>query len=119
MKEIFIALVLSSSLCLPLHAEYLMQYGSSEYCIDSYSIRDSDRYIDVVLSSNGKSYTLDIDQDQIHPGYEYNATSGTCNKKEVLQKLGLDYYQYNFLFALLGLLIGVSFLNAIIGVRNG
>ena len=119
MREIFVIFILSSSLYLPLKAEYLMQYGSYEYCINSYSIRDSDRYIDVVLSSNGRKYTLDIDQDQIHPGYEYNATAGTCNKKETLQKLGLDYYQYNFLFALLGLLVGVSFLHSIIGAKNG
>jgi len=110
MKYLFILIIFLTSL----NAEYLLQYGSYEYCIDSYSIRDSDRYIDIVLSSNGQTYTLDININQIHPGYVYDPDNKTCNKRDELIELGLDYYQYNFLFAFLGLLIGFSFLNAVL-----
>ncbi len=110
MKYVVIVIIFITTL----NAEYLLKYYGNNYCIDSYSIQDSSSNIDIVLSSNGQTYTISTDISNIIPGYEYNASANTCNKKEILQKLGLDYYQYNFIFAFLGLLIGVIFLAGVI-----
>lgn len=44
------------------------------------------------------------------PGYEYNSTSGTCYIPPYIQDLSLNPSDYYFLIALVGILVGFTFL---------
>jgi len=104
-KFLFIILVLFFSS--NLFADYLMKYKNHYYCINSYSIQDSSKYVDVVLSDNGQVSSLVVDPiKNIHQGYDYNASSGYCNQKKILVSTGLNYNDYNFLIALSASFLG-------------
>ena len=103
MKKIIILIVI---LTFNLSAEYLMTYNGSNYCVDTYSINDSNSNIDVIFSSNKTSYNLDVDVSDFLSGYKY--ISNTCNKIEILTYLGLSFENYNFLIALVALFSGFS-----------
>ena len=55
-------------------------------------------------------------QQYIYPGYDYNKTSKTCTPPAIPLKLGIQYHQYKMLMALLGLLLGSSFLFALLRI---
>lgn len=58
---------------------------------------------DTVYSSTSKSYIF-------LAGYDYNSTSKVCSLSNPAKKLGLTFYDYNFLIALIGVFTGFTFL---------
>jgi len=87
-------------------SQYLMNYNNSHYCINSYSIKNNSNWINIVLSSDNKSYNLILSPSDIYSGYDYNSSNGTCNLIKPLKKLGLTFNEYNFLIALTAVLFG-------------
>lgn len=65
-------------------------------------IRSNDN---VTVSGTTKNYG-----DDFFAGYDYNATSGRCQKVASNNSLGLSNESYTYLMGLSGLLIGFSFL---------
>lgn len=87
-------------------SQYLLTLNGYHYCVNSYSLRDNSSIIDFVLSSNNKKYSYALSVSDFVPGYDYNASTGTCNKIKPLKSLGLTFFQYNFLMSFVGLLVG-------------
>ncbi len=83
-----------------------MKYNGSHYCINSYSIVNNSNNINIVLSSDNKSYSLILSSNDIISGYDYNATNNSCNLIKPLKNLGLSFNEYNFLMALTAMFFG-------------
>ncbi len=64
-----------------------------------------------LMSSSSTKY-----QRYIYPGYDYNSTSKSCTPLAIPLKLGIQYHVYKMLMALLGLLLGSSFLFALLHI---
>lgn len=88
-----------------LSAEYLINYQSNQYCIDSYSVIDSTPKIKVVLSRDKTSNILTLDASTIKSGYKYVASSDTCMINNDL--LGLTEPEFNNLNAYVGFMVFV------------
>jgi len=106
MKKILYILLLLSSF---LNASFLLQ-STSPICIEDYYYKSSDFYF---LSSETGNWNKVSDIGaipQIISGYDFNSSTFICSPKKVVIDLGIDYYQYNFLNALIGLLFGFVFM---------
>jgi len=94
-----------------LNADYLMLYKGTNYCIKSYTILDSTPTIKVVLSSDNSTANISLNPiNNIFNGYVYDNVLRSCNFDVTSQALGITYNQYNFLYALLGVIFGSIFL---------
>lgn len=102
MRNSFLLLIFLSSFS---HAQYLINYQSNQYCIDSYSIVDGTPRIKVVLSRDKTSNILTLDASTIKNGYEYNSTLDACSPIPKNNVLGLSNDEYDFSMALTGLFV--------------
>lgn len=88
------------------HADYLL--SSKNKCITDWYYKGGKIYYhystspDTLRSSTSKKY-----EPLIFSGYSYNSDSKKCIKNEYY---GLSYEDYNFIYALLGLLFGFMIL---------
>lgn len=101
MKKTFIFLFLISNL---LHADYLFQYNNT--CLKTYWFKDNRFYFvysDGLTSSSGQTNF----GGDIFDGYEYNSTSGECKKIPTNNTLGMKNEDFNYLNALVAILISV------------
>ena len=111
MKKLFLSLFLLLSFS-NLNADYLL--GHLERCAkDYYYSYDSStsRYKLYYLNSitdNWNSTTTNVGF--IYDGFVYDSNTSECRPEPLPQKLGIQYHEYKFLMALLGLLIGFSWL---------
>ena len=98
-----------------LYADFLL--ASKNKCIIDYYYKSSKLYYhystspDTLSSTSSKKYQL-----YIFPGFDFNSTSKECTPPAIPQKLGIQYHEYKFLMALLGLLLGSSFLFALLRI---
>jgi len=82
---------------------YYLRYHNSNYCFDSYYINSSGQVVFHDLLRNvDKSFNADLNS--IKSGFVF--TDGKCEYNQTLQKMGIDYYHYNFLVGLDGVLFG-------------
>ena len=113
MKKFLFILSLSFLSFSSLNADYLLV--SHNRCIKSYFY--SNWNLNFYYSATPTILrVVPLKSLNIQPGYKYDPVANTCTKLTILQKLGIDYYHYKFLMALLGLLLGSSFLFALLRI---
>jgi len=96
-----------------LNADYL--FVKNNRCIKSYFY--SNWNLNFYYSATPTVLYVDpVKSPIIKSGYVYDPILNTCSKFVILQKLGLQYSDYKMLMALLGLLLGSSFLFALLRI---
>lgn len=87
--------------CLTLNASYL--FDNYNICIEDYYIQNAELYY--LRSDNNMLYSTTTTKlaQYIYDGYSYDSTTNKCSRDLTL---GLEATQYNFLYALVGLIIG-------------
>jgi len=94
---------------------FSFSYGIyNEYCIEDYYFKGGRFYFKRVDKNFYNSASFFYKYRFFEGGYDYNSSSKKCYKKPLLKELELSNTDFNFLMAFLGLLIGFSFLNAVI-----
>jgi hypothetical protein len=107
------------------NAEYLFfssASGSDEttfipICIDDYYFENGS--VNILMSSNQMWLESTITtqnfglNDLIYSGYKYDSINDRCIPDPLLEYYGLNFYDYNALLALMGLLIGFVLLSTI------
>ncbi len=113
MKNLFIFLFLSLTLSLSLNADYLLK--NKNKCVIDFWYDQSKGYVHYIYSHNpDREYKSSSKTYVFIPGYEYNSSAKTCSLPDIVKKLSLTSSDYNFLMALMGLLIGFAFLLSIV-----
>jgi len=113
-KTILITLITLFSFS-SLNADFLL--ASKNKCIIDYYYNAGRIYYhystspDTLRSTSYTKYQL-----YIFPGFDFNSTSGDCTPPPIPEKLGIQYHEFKFLMALLGLLLGSSFLFALMRI---
>ncbi|WP_263833722.1 hypothetical protein [Sulfurospirillum oryzae] len=100
MKNLSLILFLCSNF---LFADYL--YQPSSVCVKSFYYKSGTLYY--VLSDTGVTVSTATKNlgDDIFPDYEYNITSGRCQKTQSNNTLGLSNQDFNYLSAFIGLTV--------------
>ncbi|AFL68269.1 hypothetical protein [Sulfurospirillum barnesii] len=91
-----------------LFADYLFQ--PSNLCIKEYWYKDGNFYF--IRSDTGavaSTFTTNLGDD-VYGGYDYNTTTGECTPKSSNNDLGLSSEDFEYLNALIGLLIAILML---------
>ena len=103
MRKIFLTLIAFASFA---SADYLFQ--PSNICVKSFYFGQSNGYFYYVRSDTGAtvSGTTKNYGDDFFPDYEYNKTSGLCQKVASNNSLGLANGDYTYYMSLTGLLTG-------------
>ena len=84
-------------------------YSNINKCIDSYYFKNYAFYY--VLSDSNLTINATASKNiVIKPGFVYDSLTLKCSPSPIPQKLGIQYHEYKFLMALMGLLIGFSWL---------
>jgi len=115
MKKAIFILLISIFSSLSLNADFLL--ANQNICIKDYYYKNWVFYYHmsnsplILRSSATKGF-----QPFIFPGFDFNSTSKICTPPVIPQKLGIQYHEYKFLMALLGLLLGSSFLFALLRI---
>jgi len=115
MKRTILILLITIFSSLSLNADYLL--ANQNICIKDYYYKNWVFYYHmsnsplILRTTSSKGF-----EPFIYPGFDYNATSLVCSPSSIPQKLGIDYHLYKFLMALLGLLLGFSFLFALMRI---
>lgn len=90
------------------NAAYL--YSNRNKCVNDYWY-DKSGTLYFVLSSDPDNVRSTTNKNQTFiTGYDYNASSKICQKKQILQDLQITNEQYHYLLAMIGLLTGFLFL---------
>lgn len=102
MKKTLLTLLVCSNFLL---ADYL--YQPTSVCIKSYYFKNG--YIYYTLSDTGATVTSSTKNlgDDIFDGYDYNATLKECKKTPINNTLGMKNEDFNYLNALVAILISV------------
>ena len=115
MKNFLLSIVFLSLTFTVLNADYLLQ--NKNQCVHSFYYDLNNSTVNYILSSDlntlHTSYSVNY---RFIPGYDYNSSSSTCSLPSVVQKLSLSSSDYNFLMALMGLLIGFAFLLSVTSI---
>jgi len=102
MKKLLLTLIVCSNVLL---ADYL--YQPTSVCVKSYYFKNG--YIYYTLSDTGATVTSSTKNlgDDVFEGYDYNATSNECKKTPSNNTLGMKNEDFNYLNAVLGLIVFV------------
>lgn len=108
MKKILLSFLLLASFN-PLFADYLFQ--PLNVCVKDFWFVQSTGEFKMILSHNNSSYGNSTKNygDDFFPGYEYNATTGRCQKVAPNNTLGMDNYDFNYLNAVIGVVVAILF----------
>ncbi len=112
MKKIFLSF-LFLFLTLSLNADFLLK--NKNQCVSDFWFDANNSTVNFIYSSQpGTVYSSYSSSYSFVPGYDYNSSSDICSLPPIVKELSLTSSDYNFLMALMGLLIGFSFLLSII-----
>jgi len=106
MRKLLLTLTFLASFASVASADWLL--NTNYYCIKSFYFKPSVGQLVYTRSDTGATSTTTTKNlgDDLIAGYEYNATSQTCQKIPVNNTLGLDNYDYSAYMAITGLLTG-------------
>ena len=113
MKKIFLLIFLSLTFSLSANADYFLK--NKNKCVSDFWYDQNTGYVYYIYSDKPDTEYKSFSKSYVFiPGYEYNSSVKTCSLPVIVKQLSLTSSDYNFLMALLGLLIGFSFLLSII-----
>lgn len=115
MRKILLTLITLASFA---SADYLFQ--PLNVCVKEYWFVQSTGEFGMRLSHNNSFYGNSTKNygDDFFPGYEYNATTGRCQKVASNNSLGLANDDYTYYMALSGIICGtLTVLGAFMGLR--
>ncbi len=114
-------LIISFALFTSLNASMLLD-KSYPICIEDFYVKGGKLYYLKSSSNTWGNTSSNYMVKNIYYGYVFNSSSGSCSPNNTYKQaisLGLDYFQFNFLMALTGLLFGLMLFYFIASVLVG
>lgn len=108
MKKILLSFLLLASFN-PLFADYLFQ--PLNICVKEFGFHNPTARYYYIRSDDGTT-VLGTEKnygDDFFSGYEYNTTNSICKKVSPNNTLGMDNYDFNYLNAVIGVVVAVLF----------